>query len=60
MSEYYGLNDTVVGEYKKSTVLDMSFANQLDAMDIKIETLTPEQDKYLHSWEIGTQIKFKG
>jgi adenosylhomocysteinase len=27
---------------------------KLKAMDIKIDTLTPEQKKYLESWEMGT------
>jgi adenosylhomocysteinase len=27
---------------------------KLDAMGIKIDTLTPEQDEYLHSWKMGT------
>ncbi|MCJ7443478.1 MAG: adenosylhomocysteinase [Methanotrichaceae archaeon] len=27
---------------------------KLKAMDLRIETLTSEQDKYLHSWQMGT------
>jgi adenosylhomocysteinase len=27
---------------------------KLRAMDVEIDTLTPEQDRYLHSWEQGT------
>jgi adenosylhomocysteinase len=27
---------------------------KLDSMGIKIDVLTEEQDKYLHSWELGT------
>ena len=27
---------------------------KLDAMGVKIDTLTPEQEKYLSSWEMGT------
>ncbi|RKX56007.1 MAG: hypothetical protein DRP29_10010, partial [Thermodesulfobacteriota bacterium] len=27
---------------------------KLNAMGIKIDTLTPEQEKYLSSWEEGT------
>ena len=27
---------------------------KLDAMGVRIDTLTPEQEKYLHSWEMGT------
>ncbi len=27
---------------------------KLEAMGVKIDTLTPEQEKYLHSWEEGT------
>jgi adenosylhomocysteinase len=27
---------------------------KLEAMGIEIDTLTPEQDKYLNSWEHGT------
>ncbi|MFQ6071731.1 MAG: adenosylhomocysteinase [Methanosarcinales archaeon] len=41
--------------YKVPTDIDNKVAKlKLDAMDIKIETLTPEQDKYLHSWTMGT------
>ncbi|MFQ6072765.1 MAG: adenosylhomocysteinase, partial [Methanosarcinales archaeon] len=41
--------------YKVPTDIDNKVAKlKLDAMGIKIETLTPEQDKYLHSWEMGT------
>jgi len=29
-------------------------ALKLEAMGIEIETLTPEQYKYLHSWDMGT------
>jgi len=35
--------------------LDMWIARlKLKSMDIKIDTLTPEQKKYLSSWEVGT------
>ena len=27
---------------------------KLESMGIKIDTLTPEQEKYLNSWEMGT------
>ena len=27
---------------------------KLIAMGIEIDTLTEEQDKYLHSWDVGT------
>jgi adenosylhomocysteinase len=27
---------------------------KLNAMGVRIDTLTPEQEKYLHSWEMGT------
>jgi adenosylhomocysteinase (EC 3.3.1.1) len=27
---------------------------KLKAMGIEIERLTPEQDRYLHSWQMGT------
>ncbi|GBE18193.1 S-adenosyl-L-homocysteine hydrolase [archaeon BMS3Abin16] len=27
---------------------------KLESMGIKIDTLTAEQEKYLHSWEMGT------
>jgi adenosylhomocysteinase len=27
---------------------------KLDAMGVTLEKLTPEQDKYLHSWTMGT------
>jgi adenosylhomocysteinase len=35
--------------------LDREIAKlKLDAMGVKIDTLTPEQKKYLESWEEGT------
>ncbi|MCJ7520106.1 MAG: adenosylhomocysteinase, partial [Anaerolineaceae bacterium] len=35
--------------------IDMEIARlKLEAMGIEIDTLTPEQDKYLNSWEHGT------
>ena len=27
---------------------------QLEALDVEIDTLTPEQEEYLNSWEHGT------
>ena len=35
--------------------IDQNIARlKLQAMGVKIDTLTPEQEKYLHSWELGT------
>jgi adenosylhomocysteinase len=35
--------------------LDKNIARlKLQAMGVRIDTLTPEQDKYLNSWESGT------
>ena len=41
--------------YTLPAELDKEIARlKLDAMGIRIDTLTPEQDKYLNSWESGT------
>lgn len=41
--------------YGVPTEIDKNIARlKLDAMGIHIDTLTPEQDKYLNSWEMGT------
>lgn len=35
--------------------IDLEIAKlKLDAMGLKVDTLTQEQDNYLHSWELGT------
>ena len=35
--------------------IDLNIARlKLDAMDVRIDTLTEEQERYLHSWEEGT------
>ncbi|CAG0954887.1 partial Adenosylhomocysteinase, partial [Methanosarcinales archaeon] len=41
--------------YKVPPEVDSMVAKlKLDSMGIEIETLTEEQDKYLHSWTMGT------
>ena len=41
--------------YGVPEAIDMEIARlKLDAMGIKIDKLTEEQEKYLHSWEHGT------
>jgi adenosylhomocysteinase len=41
--------------YTLPAVLDKEIARlKLNAMGVRIDTLTPEQDKYLNSWESGT------
>jgi adenosylhomocysteinase len=41
--------------YTLPTELDKEIASlKLKAMGVRIDTLTPEQDKYLNSWESGT------
>jgi adenosylhomocysteinase len=41
--------------YTLPAKLDKEIASlKLKAMGVRIDTLTPEQDKYLNSWESGT------
>lgn len=41
--------------YSVPQAIDQNIARlKLQAMGIYIDTLTPEQEKYLHSWELGT------
>ncbi len=41
--------------YTLPAALDKEIARlKLRAMGVRIDTLTPEQDKYLNSWESGT------
>ncbi|HZD58945.1 MAG TPA: adenosylhomocysteinase [Anaerolineae bacterium] len=41
--------------YPVPTEIDQNIARlKLNSMNIKIDQLTAEQDKYLHSWEMGT------
>jgi adenosylhomocysteinase len=41
--------------YSVPEAIDREIARiKLDAMGVKIDTLTSEQVKYLHSWEEGT------
>ncbi len=41
--------------YTVPDVIDEEVAKlKLASMGIKIDTLTPEQEKYLESWEMGT------
>ncbi len=41
--------------YTLPVELDKEIARlKLKAMGVRIDTLTPEQDKYLNSWESGT------
>jgi len=55
------LINLAAAEGHPSSVMDMSFANQalsarlkMNAMGVRIDKLTPEQKKYLSSWEMGT------
>jgi adenosylhomocysteinase len=41
--------------YTLPAELDKNIARlKLQAMGVRIDTLTPEQEKYLNSWESGT------
>jgi adenosylhomocysteinase len=41
--------------YRVPTVIDRDIARlKLASMGVDIDTLTEEQEKYLHSWEMGT------
>lgn len=41
--------------YPVPQAIDREIARlKLEAMNISIDTLTPEQEKYLASWEMGT------
>ena len=41
--------------YPVPNVIDEMVARlKLESMDIRIDTLTPEQEKYLQNWEMGT------
>lgn len=41
--------------YRVPEAIDRNIAKlKLEAMGIRIDTLTAEQEKYLHSWELGT------
>jgi len=41
--------------YPVPVEIDKNIARlKLSSMGISIDALTPEQDKYLHSWEMGT------
>jgi len=41
--------------YTLPAAIDKEIARlKLHAMGVRIDTLTPEQDKYLNSWESGT------
>lgn len=56
-AEYVAKNATKLENnvYDVPTEVDQSVAKmKLKAKGIKIDKLTPEQDKYLNSWEIGT------
>ena len=56
-SEYVAKNHTTLRKkvYSVPENIDkMIAALKLKALGIKIDTLTPEQEKYLSSWEIGT------
>ena len=47
--------DLVVDVYTLPAEIDKDIARlKLQAMNIRIDTLTPEQEKYLNSWESGT------
>ena len=56
-AEYLAKNHTQLepGVYSVPPEVDASVASiKLDALGIGIDTLTPEQDEYLHSWQSGT------
>ena len=56
-SEYVAKNHTKLEKkvYAVPEEIDRNIAKlKLKALGIKIDTLTPEQKKYLASWEIGT------
>jgi adenosylhomocysteinase len=41
--------------YPVPTAIDQEIARlKLAAMGVEIDTLTPEQETYLSSWEVGT------
>jgi adenosylhomocysteinase len=41
--------------YRVPEAIDREIARlKLESMNIAIDRLTPEQEKYLHSWEMGT------
>jgi adenosylhomocysteinase len=47
--------DLETGVYPVPPDIDMEVARlKLDAMHVSIDKLTPEQEKYLASWEFGT------
>jgi adenosylhomocysteinase len=56
-AEYISKNYKKLGEkvYSVPESIDKEIARlKLKAMGIRIDTLTKEQDRYLHSWEMGT------
>ncbi|HYA31150.1 MAG TPA: adenosylhomocysteinase [Thermodesulfovibrionales bacterium] len=56
-TEYMVKNAKKLGKkvYSVPEKIDKEIARlKLRAMDITIDTLTPEQKKYLKSWEMGT------
>jgi adenosylhomocysteinase len=43
------------GVYRVPESIDENIARlKLEALDVRIDTLTPEQEKYLNSWKLGT------
>ena len=56
-AEYMAKEYTSMGKrvYPVPTVIDKEIARlKLESMGVEIDTLTPEQEKYLSSWEMGT------
>lgn len=54
-AKYLIENDLEVGVYKSPDELDVEVAKlKLKAMDIEIDDLSQEQNKYMNSWDVGT------
>ena len=52
---YCPINKKDYKKYKLDPEKDQEISRlQLESMGIKIDTLTPEQEKYLNSWQEGT------
>jgi adenosylhomocysteinase len=56
-SEYIAKNHASLKKqvYRVPMEIDREIARlKLESMGVRIDSLTPEQDAYLHSWEMGT------
>ena len=56
-AEYMAKNHATLGKkgLSRPAQIDKEIARlKLDSMGVEIDTLTPEQEKYSHSWEMGT------